>query len=118
MTRTQKGIGIFFGIILIASAIGHLVNPDFSSGFIPDFLPKTLVHVLTSIVEAVLGIGVFIPNYRKKALTGIFILMILFLPLHIQDVFREEPVVGSLTGALIRLPVQLLLILMAWYARK
>jgi hypothetical protein len=49
---------------------------------------------------------------------GIMILMIAFLPIHIIDIFRENPVIGSQVAALIRVPVQLLIIAGAWYAWK
>jgi len=111
-------LGGLLGLILILSAFGHVFSPEVSSGFIPDFLPKTVVHIGIGIIELLLGIGIFIPAYQKRALQGIMILMICFLPLHIIDLFRENPVIGSMTAAIIRVPVQLLLIFMAWYAGK
>jgi len=44
--------------------------------------------------------------------------MLLFLPLHFLDVFKEHPAIGSKTIALIRLPIQFLLIYCAWYIYK
>ncbi len=49
---------------------------------------------------------------------GILILMLLFLPIHISDVFSETPAVGSHNAALIRLPVQFLLIFIAWKVKN
>ena len=111
-------IAYLLGAILILGGIGHFASPEISSGFIPDVLPKAAVHIVIGLVELALGIGVFVPKWRSKALLGIMLLMIGFLPLHIVDVFREEPVIGSLTVAIIRVPVQLLLIAGAWYGRK
>ncbi|MFK7849020.1 MAG: hypothetical protein AB8G77_27275 [Rhodothermales bacterium] len=116
MNKAKKIIGYFLGVFLIAGAIGHIVNPDLSTGLIPEGLPVDLVHIVAALVEFVLGVGVFIPKYRTKALQGICILMILFLPLHIFDVFRENPVVGSLNAALFRLFMQFVLIYLPWYA--
>lgn len=118
MTKLSKITGYTLGAILIISAAGHIFAPEVSSDFIPDFLPKTAVHIATAIVEFILGIGVFFPAYRKRALMGIAILMMLFLPLHIIDLFRENPVIGSITAAIVRIPFQLLFIFMAWYAWK
>jgi len=106
------------GVILILGAVGHVTSPEVSSGFIPDFLPKQLVHIAATIVEAALGIGVFIKPYRKRALQGICILMILFLPLHVIDLFREAPIIGSQTAAIIRVLVQFLFIFLAWFSSK
>jgi len=116
MKKSQKVAGIFLSLLLILSAVIHIINPDFSSGFIPDFLPKYLVHVVVAIIEFVLGVGVFIPKYRKLALQGIFLLMIAFIPVHIGDLFSENPVVKPFIAALIRVPVQFLLVYLAWYA--
>ena len=117
MTRSKTIAGIIISGILILGGITHFTHPEVSSGLIPEFLPKALVHVFIGILEIVLGIGVWIKGFRKLALTGITVLMILFLPLHIIDLFRE-PVVGSSTAAIIRVAIQFLLIYLPWYARK
>lgn len=118
MKKIKLVIGWLMGVILILGAVGHINSPEVSSGFIPDFLPKQLVHIAAAIVEAALGIGVFIKPYRKKALYGIFILMILFLPLHVIDLFRETPIIGSQTAAIIRVLVQFVFIFLAWFSNK
>jgi uncharacterized membrane protein len=73
---------------------------------------------LSGAIEVILGLGVFMPQYRQKATFGIFILMLLFLPLHIWDVFRENPAVGSHKVALVRLPIQFVFIAWAWFNYK
>lgn len=114
----KKIISYLLGILLIVGGVAHFTSPGISSGFIPDFLPTTLVHAVIGVLEIVLGLGVFIPKWKEKAMLGIMILMIGFLPLHVIDIFRDNPVIGSQVAALIRVPVQLLLIAGAWYARK
>lgn len=113
MKPLLKTITYFFSAILLISAIGHIFSPEISTGFIPEFLPATPVHILTTIVEALLGVGLLIPRYRKHAFLGVFILMIAFLPLHVIDLFQETPVIGSATAAVIRVVVQIGLILIA-----
>jgi uncharacterized membrane protein len=44
--------------------------------------------------------------------------MIAFLPLHIIDVFLDNPAIGSKTLAYIRLPLQFVLIFWAWKANR
>ena len=116
MKKSQKIAGIFLALLLIISAVFHIINPDFSSGLIPDFLPKYFVHVVTAIIEFVLGVGVFIPKYRKVALQGIFLLMIVFIPIHVMDIFSENPVVKPFAAAIIRVIVQFLFVYLAWFA--
>lgn len=104
--------------LLIFGAVGHFLTPENYTAFIPEFLPENLVNWGAGIVEGLLGIGVFIPSYRKKALLGISILMILFLPIHAIDLFRENPAIGTKTAATIRLVVQFVFIYLPWYASK
>lgn len=108
----------FFSLVLIGSAAGHIFSPDISTGFIPEFLPATPVHILTAIVEALLGVGLLIPRYRKYAFLGVFVLMIAFLPLHVIDLFRDAPVIGSVSATVIRVVVQVGLIGLAWWGWK
>ncbi|MFK7970074.1 MAG: hypothetical protein AB8F95_06885 [Bacteroidia bacterium] len=117
MSPLKKIIAFILGAFMILAGVTHLVNPGLSSGLIPDFLPETLVHIIFFIIEAGLGIAVFVPKWRNKALLGIFILMIFFLPIHIIDVTRDQPVIGSFTAAVIRIPIQLLFIFLAWFAK-
>ena len=86
--------------------------------FIPDFLPKALVNYLAGAAEITLGIGVFIPRSRSVASLGILLLMLLFLPLHIIDVFKEIPAIGSHQAALIRLPLHFVLMGWVWVVHK
>ena len=56
----------------------------------------------------------FIPKYIKTGALGIMLLMLLFLPIHVWDVFTDNPAIGSSQAALIRLPIQFLFIAIAW----
>ena len=78
-------------------------------------MPLILTNILTGIVELGLGIGLLFKKYRKQAAFGVFLLMIAFLPLHFIDVFKDHPAIGSKTVAMIRLPLQFVLIYWAWY---
>ena len=109
---------VLLGALLILGGIAHFMNPTLSSGFIPDFLPKDLVHIVIGVIELALGIGIFIPKFRIQAAWGIFILMLGFLPLHIMDLFREMPIIGSQKAATIRVPFQFLFLYMSWYVAK
>ncbi|MDN3619882.1 hypothetical protein QWY81_10505 [Polaribacter undariae] len=100
---------IFFGILFCFAGIMHIIKPNIFKHFIPDFLPKRLVNYVAGVIEFVLGLGLFFPSTVKNATIGIFILMILFLPIHIWDVTKERPAIGSKKIAIIRIPLQFLL---------
>jgi uncharacterized membrane protein len=118
MQYLKLGLTFLFGALMILAGINHFRHSAIYLPFIPDFLPQQLINQATGILEIVLGIGVFIPQFRQKAAYGIFILMILFLPLHVWDVFRDNPAIGSHKAALIRLPLQFLLIFIGWFISK
>ena len=82
------------GAILLISAVAHIFNPDFYAPMIPDFIPDGLANILTAIVEAGIGVMLFLPKYRRWGGLGFFILMIAFLPLHVWDLFKENSIVG------------------------
>lgn len=104
-----------FGAFMIMGGINHFLKPAMFFPFIPNLLPKEAVNYIAGILEIVVGVGVFIPAFRSWATLGILGLMVIFLPLHIMDVFSETPAIGSHQLALIRLPIQFVLILWAWY---
>lgn len=106
---------ILLAIFMIFAGLMHFIKPKFYNRFIPDFLPKSFVNYLVGLIEVLLGIGLLLPAYLSIASKGILYLMLLFLPLHIIDVWKEKPAIGSKKLALIRLPIQFLFIYWAWY---
>lgn len=118
MKYLKLALTFLFGAFMIYGGINHFLKPEMYYPFIPDFLPQSFINLLSGVLEIVLGIGAFIPQTRSKATMGIFILMILFLPLHIWDLFKEHPAIGSRLAAMIRVPVQFLFIFITWYISK
>ena len=106
---------IVFAVFIIYAGIQHFIKPDFFNAFVPDILVyKTYIIYISGIAEILLGILLLIPKYMHTAATGTFILMVMFLPIHIFDVFSRTPAIGSHKAALIRLPIQFVLIALAY----
>ncbi len=100
---------------MIYAGSQHFFKTEFFNAYVPDFLIyKTFIIYGSGIVELFLGLLLILPKYAAKAALGIFILMLLFLPIHIWDVFTETPAIGSHEAALIRLPIQLVLIALSY----
>lgn len=118
MNRVQLTFAFGFAAILILAGVNHFTNPQMYSFFVPDWMPLLLTNIFIGVIEVALGVGLLFKRYRKIAAFGVFILMFLFLPLHFVDVFKEHPAIGSKTVAIIRLPIQFLLIWCAWYIYK
>jgi uncharacterized membrane protein len=118
MTTIKLILTFLFGAFMVYAGINHFLKPKMYYPFFPDYLPKDALNIVSGIAEIVVGLMVFVPQYRAWGTWGILVLMLAFLPLHIIDIFRENPAVGTHKIALIRLPFQFLFILWAWYIHK
>lgn len=107
-------IRIVFGLFFSYAGIMHFKKPKFFNGFIPNFLPKLTINYIFGAIEIILGIGLFFNQTVKNAALGVFILMIIFLPLHIWDLFKQKPAIGSKKLAIIRVPLQFLLMYLSY----
>lgn len=87
----------------------HFIRPNFFKHFIPEFFSKKLVNYIVGFIEFSLGFGIFFSETVKNASLGIFILLILLLPIHIWDLTKTRPAIGSKKLAIIRIPFQFLL---------
>jgi len=118
MQTTKLILTFLFGILMTLAGINHFLKPEMYATFIPNFLPNEATNYLSGMLEIICGLAVFIPTFRGWATLGILVMMLLFLPLHIWDIFRQKPAIGSHQVALIRLPIQFVLIAWAWFINK
>lgn len=115
MERTKRVLTWIFAVLLIITGINHVIQPQLYAPFIPHWLPLTATNYFTAIVEAGLGLGLIFTFTRRIAAIGTTLLMVFFLPFHFVDAFRTHPAIGSILLALIRLPLQFVLIYWAWF---
>jgi uncharacterized membrane protein len=86
----------------------------------PPYLPwhRFLVY-LSGLAEVVLGIGLLVPRWRSVSAWGIIALLIAIFPANLHIALHNVPVFGAEEGAgifnWIRLPLQGVLILWAWW---
>lgn len=118
MKRLNSICTIVFAVIMILAGMMHFIKPHIYDLFIPDWLPKNTVNYITGIIEIVSGIATLLPRFRKCGTLGILCLMLAFLPLHTLDLFKQQPAIGSHQAALIRFPIQFILIFWAWFIYK
>lgn len=119
MKKSWLILKVILAIFLIFGGVNHFTNPNNFIPFVPSFLPFTLAVIyLSGLFEILFGIALFIKKLEIIGAWGVFILMLLFLPIHIWDVFSETPAIGSHNAALIRLPFQFLLIFIAWKVKN
>ena len=110
---------VILAVFLIFGGIQHFINPDNYIPFVPAFLPFTVAIIyLSGLFEILFGLALFFKKQGIIGAWGVLILMLLFLPIHIWDVFSETPAIGSHKAAVIRLPIQFLLIFIAWKVKN
>ena len=106
-------------IFLIFGGVQHFISPNNYIPFVPSVLPFTLAIIyLFGLFEILFGLALFFKKLETIGAWGILILMLLFLPIHIWDVFSNTPAIGSHNAALIRLLIQFVLIFIAWKVKN
>ncbi|MEQ9316599.1 MAG: hypothetical protein RLN72_12165 [Henriciella sp.] len=114
----------WFAILLIAAwmlfgGAAHMIVPQAFYPIVPDWMPELWVVWISGLVELAIGIGVLIP--RTRGVSGLVFagLCLCFLPLHVWDFFRPDPVFPVPWGAGARIIVQLGLIALGlWLWRR
>ena len=110
---------ILFALFFVYAGTQHFIQPEFFNAFVPKFLIFKLPIIYASgATEIVFGVLLLITRYTHVAASGILILMLLFLPIHIWDVITDTPAIGSHQAALLRLPMQFVLIALAYKFRN
>jgi uncharacterized membrane protein len=104
--------------MMIFGAYNHVADPEFYDGFIPDFFPKLTVNYISAIVELIIGVLIILPNWRRLGSLLFIGLMVAFFPIHIWDLLKDVPAIGSKQLAMIRLVVQFIFIGIAYFVFK
>lgn len=109
-------VKIILALFIIYAGAQHFVNPDFFTKVVPPFLLDISLPIIyiSGVIEIAIGLLLFTNKYQYIGATAFMFLMICFLPLHIWDVFAENPFTGSQQAALIRLAIQFVLIGLLW----
>ena len=102
----MKFLYFFFAFILLTSGVGHFIFPELYNPMIPEWIPSLEANYGTGIIEIVVGILLLIPSKRSIGGFLFSFLMILFLPLHVWDLIREDPMVKPYFVAVVRLLLQ------------
>jgi len=108
------------GLFYFGSGLNHFGNPEFYLPMLPPYIPyhRDLVY-LSGLAEVVLGVAVLIPRTRNLAAWGIILLLIAVFPANLHVALHDVPLFGGQQGLgiwnWVRLPLQGVLILWAWW---
>lgn len=116
MSKVWLVLKYLLALFLIYAGVQHFLAPDFFMKVIPPFLSSIGLPIvyISGIIEVAIGIAMLTNKYQVQGTQAFFILMILFLPLHIWDVFAESPFAGPGNAPIIRLVIQFVLIGILW----
>jgi uncharacterized membrane protein len=111
----NRGSRIGFSLAFVTSGVAHFLTPRIFIALIPKAVPgRPFLVYISGLVELLLAVGLWQARWRRLATQGTLGLMLLFLPLHVVDVFREKPVAGGRRWtAVLRLIAQFGLIALA-----
>ena len=114
-----------FAALFIISGIGHFVKSDTYLRLMPPYLPyHSELVALSGVVEAILGLLLLAPRTQRIAAYGLMATLVAIFPANIHAAMTagtpNEAMPGvSVTLAWLRLPIQPVLILWAyWYTRS
>ena len=124
MTLLNKLTLIIMSFFYINVGVKHFVDPGWFLFIIPPYLKfigLELVYI-SGIFEILLGLLLLFPKYRKRSAYGIILLLIAVYPANIYLAFNEKPQelidISSFAASWIRLPIQFILIGIAYYHSK
>lgn len=115
MTKFWFVLKTIVALFMIYAGVQHFLNPEFYLPFVPSFLPAQMVIVyISGVIEVIIGLLLLTKKYQGLATYALLLLMLIFLPIHINDVISDTPVIGSKKAAIIRLVIQFLAIALCW----
>ena len=122
-TERYKLLTIYvMSFMYVFIGIRHFTNPQYFLDIVPPQLPfKLFLVYLTGLIEIVGGVTIFLPKTRKAGAYLLIFLLVSVFPANIYLYVSETP--QSLLGiskmdALIRMPFQTPLILLAYWHSK
>ncbi|WP_345955072.1 DoxX family protein [Mucilaginibacter sp. PAMB04168] len=101
----------------IAAGINHFVHPDGYLKIIPDYLPyPNQLNYISGGFEIFFGLLLVLPTTRNYGVSGLIMMLALFMPVHITMLHQAPVWVGSLfiTPLLAWLRLFLQPVLMLW----
>lgn len=120
MSGAKRALLWLMGTLYIVAGVLHFVATDAYLPLMPPWLPAHRALILLSgAAEVVLGALVLVPATRRLAAWGIVLLLIAVFPANLHVALHDVPLFGATEGLgvwnWVRLPVQLLLMLWAWW---
>lgn len=120
MSLTKRILLILLAVSFVFAGTMHFVVPQYYVAMMPPFLPAHLALVyISGVAEIAGGLGVLLPATRRAAAWGLIALLVAVFPANIYVAIYDIPLFGATEGpgllAWLRLPLQGVMILWAWW---
>jgi uncharacterized membrane protein len=124
LLRVKRPLVYVMGALYVVAGITHFVVPDAFAQIVPPVLPYPLALVyLSGVAEIILGAGVLYSPTRRFAAWGLVALLLAIFPANVYMATSDIVVTGvfgstadpSATVRWGRLPLQAVLIALAWW---
>jgi uncharacterized membrane protein len=118
-TAKQALLWVMAAFYVVAGVL-HFVATDAYLPLMPPWLPAHRALILLSgVAEVVLGVLVLVPATRRLAAWGIVLLLLAVFPANLHVAIHDVPLFGATEGLgiwnWVRLPLQAVLMLWAWW---
>jgi uncharacterized membrane protein len=97
-------------VVAGGGGVTHLATPSAFTAMVPAALPALALLYATGVVQLVIGIAALLPRTRHLAGLAFAALLAAYLPLHLWDYWRPDPVFAPPVATTVRVVVQLLFI--------
>lgn len=118
MDRIDVPLRWLLSLVMITAGVFHLADPTPFVRIVPAWLPAPLLLVYVSgVAEIAGGVGLAIPRLRRAAAWGLVALYVAVFPANVNQAMHHLQPVSSTVPEWIfwaRLPLQALLIAIAW----
>lgn len=122
VTIIKSFLIIISSIFYVIVGIKHFIEPEYFLSIVPPYLPYHLELVYVSgLFEVLFGILILLPKYRYYGAIGLILLLIAVFPANIylaQNEIAQEAIGATQEIAIWRLPIQGILIWVAYFIRK
>lgn len=97
MTFVRNFFFLLLPIFYVIAGAYHFIDPEFYLPVMPDYIlfPK-FANYAAGVLEIILGVAFLFPSSRRFACLGIVLLLIQFIPVHIDFILRGSCIEGMI----------------------
>ncbi|MCU0656307.1 MAG: hypothetical protein MUF64_13965 [Polyangiaceae bacterium] len=101
-------------LVMIVGGAAHLATPDQFVPLVPGFLPASAIIAATGLLQIAVGVMTLWPRTRARGGLAFAAVCLGYLPIHLWDYVRPDPVFAPPVAATVRTLVQLAFIAAGW----